>query len=68
MPAITTAHLWGLLAVIVIWFAPALLAARIASRKGRDGVVYLLAALFVSGFITLFAALIIRPRHDSGTE
>lgn len=52
----------------MIWFAPALLAARIASRKGRDGAVYLVAALFVSGFITLFAALIIRPRPDSGAR
>ena len=54
----TTAHLLGLLGVLVIIVLPALLAARIARGKGRPFWLYLLAGLLV-GPLALLAALIL---------
>jgi hypothetical protein len=62
VPAITTAHVYGLLVVLVLWLAPIVLVVRIASRKGRPGWLYLVASLIIGWPIPLFAALILRPR------
>lgn len=62
MPAITTAHTFGLLAVLVLWLLPALLVARLAERKGRPFALYLIASLIIGWPIPLLAALIVRPR------
>jgi uncharacterized protein YybS (DUF2232 family) len=62
MPAITTAHTFGLLAVLVLWLLPALLVAHLAERKGRPFALYLIASLIIGWPIPLLAALIVRPR------
>jgi hypothetical protein len=63
MIAITTAHAFGLLGVIVLWLLPALVAARIAERKGRSFAVYLIVALVIGWPIPLLAALVVRTRR-----
>jgi hypothetical protein len=63
--AITTAHFYGLVGILILWLLPALLAARIARRKGRPFARYLLASLLIGWPIPLIAALIVRPyRND----
>lgn len=50
-----------ILLVFLAWLVPALLAARVASRKGREGANYLVAAFFVSGLVVLIVALAVKP-------
>jgi small-conductance mechanosensitive channel len=64
MLAITTAHFAGLLGVLFLWLAPALLVARLAQRKGRPFALYLIVSLVVGWPLTLLAALIVRPRAE----
>jgi hypothetical protein len=49
-------------ALVVWWLGAAILADRIADRKGRTGGVYLFAGLVI-GPIALLAALILPRRH-----
>jgi len=60
--AITTTHLYGLLALLVLWLVPAILVYRVAERKGRPGWVYLLASLLIGWPVPLLAALVVRRR------
>jgi hypothetical protein len=62
--AITTPHLFGLLALLVLFVLPAVLVYRLAERKGRPGWVYLLASLLIGWPIPLLAALIVRRRSS----
>lgn len=62
MPAVTTAHAFGLLGLLVLWLVPAVLVARLAARKGRPFALYLIASLILPWPLVLLAALIIRPR------
>jgi hypothetical protein len=50
--------------VLLVWLLPALLAARVANAKGREGANYLVAGLFVGGPIVLIAALARRRQQD----
>jgi uncharacterized membrane protein YdcZ (DUF606 family) len=59
--AMTTAHVFGLLGVVVIIVLPAFLAARIARCKGRPFWLYLVAGLLV-GPLALLAAVLLRGR------
>jgi len=63
--AITTAHLFGLLGLLVLFVLPALLVYRLAERKGRPGWVYLLASLLIGWPIPLLAALLVRQRNST---
>ncbi len=54
-------HAAALLGLIVFWIGPALLAARIADRKGRSASVYLVAGLIVGPLVLLIALVL--PRH-----
>jgi hypothetical protein len=65
MPAITTAHTFGLIVLLLFWLVPAFLVARLAERKGRSFAVYLIASLVIGWPIPLLAALIVRPSADS---
>ena len=62
MPAITTAHTFGLIFLLLIWLVPAVLVAKLAERKGRSFGVYLIASLIIGWLFPLIAALIVRPR------
>jgi hypothetical protein len=62
MLAITTAHAFGLIFLLLFWFIPALIVAKLAERKGRAFAVYLIASLIIGWVIPLIAALIARPR------
>jgi hypothetical protein len=62
MLAVTTAHAFGLLGLLVLWLVPAVLVARLAARKGRPFALYLIASLILPWPLVLLAALIIRPR------
>lgn len=64
MLAITTAHLFGLAGVLILFVLPALLVYRLAERKGRPGWVYLLASLLIGWPVPLLAALIVRRRSS----
>lgn len=61
MFAITTAHVFGLLGLILFWLVPTILVVRIANRKGRPGWLYLIVSLIIGWPIPLIAALIVRP-------
>jgi hypothetical protein len=61
MTAITTPHLFGLLALIAFWLVPTLVVMRIAARKGRDKWVYFAASLLIGWPLPLIAALVVRP-------
>jgi hypothetical protein len=52
-----------LLGLVVFWLLPALLATRIAERKGRSFAVYLIVALVIGWPIPLLAALVVRTRR-----
>jgi hypothetical protein len=65
--AITTAHLFGPLFLILFWLLPALLVGRLAERKGRPFALYLIVSLIIGWPIPLIAALIVRPRPPQGT-
>jgi hypothetical protein len=54
----------GFAVLLLLWIVPALFAARIANRKGREGVNYLVAAVFVSGLVTLIVAVTRQPLHE----
>jgi hypothetical protein len=51
----------GFAFLLLLWIVPALFAARIANRKGREGANYPVAAVFVSGLVTLIAAVVRQP-------
>jgi predicted tellurium resistance membrane protein TerC len=55
----------GFVFLLLLWIAPALFAARIANRKGREGANYLVAAVFVSGLVALIVAVARRPLHET---
>ena len=55
-------HVFVLLALIVFWIGPAILAGKVAERKGRSLALYMLAGLIV-GPIVLLAALILPRRR-----
>lgn len=55
----------GFAFLFLVWIVPALFAARIANRKGREGANYLVAALFVSGLVVLIAAIVRRPLQEA---
>jgi hypothetical protein len=55
-------HVVLLLALLVFWIGPAVLAARVAERKGRSFAVYLVVSLVIGWPIPLIAALIL-PRR-----
>lgn len=65
MLAVTTAHAFGLIFVLLFWLVPALLVAKLAERKGRSFAVYLVASLIIGWIIPLIAALIVRPRVEA---
>jgi hypothetical protein len=52
-----------LLVLIVLWIGPAVVAARLAERKGRSFAVYLIASLIIGWPIPLIAALIVPTRR-----
>jgi hypothetical protein len=56
-------HLVALLVVLVLWIGPAVLAGRIAERKGRSFVVYLVASLVIGWPIPLLAAAVLPRRR-----
>jgi hypothetical protein len=61
--ATAMARAFGLLGLVVLWLLPALLAARIAERKGRSFAVYLIVSLLIGGPIPLLAAPVVRTRR-----
>jgi hypothetical protein len=63
MPAITTAHAFGLIFLLTFWFVPALFVAKLAERKGRSFAVYLVVSLIIGWVIPLVAALVVRPHR-----
>jgi hypothetical protein len=63
MLAITSAHTFGLVFLLLFWLVPAFLVARLAERKGRSFAVYLIASLIIGWLFPLIAALIVRPRN-----
>lgn len=65
MLAVTTAHAFGLIFLLLFWLVPALLVAKLAERKGRSFAVYLVASLIIGWIIPLIAALIVRPRVEA---
>jgi hypothetical protein len=52
----------GFAFLLLLWIVPALFAAQIANRKGREGANYLVAAVFVGGLVVLVAAVARRPK------
>jgi MFS family permease len=56
-------HLVFLLAILLLWVGPAVLAGRLADRKGRSFGVYLVAALVIGWPLPLLAALIVNDRR-----
>jgi hypothetical protein len=54
----------GFVFLLLLWIVPALFAARIANRKGREGANYLVAAVFVSGLVVLIAAVARQPLRE----
>ena len=63
MPAITTAHAFGLIFLVAFWFIPALFVAKLAERKGRSFAAYLVASLIIGWIVPLVAALVLRPHR-----
>jgi hypothetical protein len=59
-------HIVLLLAIVAWWLAAAILADRIADRKGRIGGVYLFAGLVIGPIALLIAALL--PRRQVPPE
>jgi hypothetical protein len=59
---VTTAHVFGLLGVLVIIVLPAYLAGRVARGKGRPFWLYLVAGLVVGPLALIIALLIPRRR------
>ncbi len=59
--ATATATVYGLLGVLVLWLAPAIVVYRIAERRGRPGWVYLVASLVIGWPVPLLATLVL-PR------
>lgn len=57
-------HVVLLLALLVFWVGPAILAGRVAERKGGSFAVYLIVSLVIGWPIPLLAALILPRRHD----
>jgi hypothetical protein len=62
--AITTAHAFGLLGVLVLFILPAFFVYRLAESKGRTGWVYLIASLLIGWPVPLIAALVVRRPRD----
>jgi hypothetical protein len=58
-------HVVLLLVLIGLWVVPAVLTARLASRKGRSYGVYLVASLLIGWLIPLVAALILPTRRSA---
>ena len=56
-------HLLALILVLAFWIGPAILAGRIAERKGRSFVVYLVASVIIGWPIPLLAAAVLPPRR-----
>jgi hypothetical protein len=56
-------HIVLLLALIACWIGPAVLAGKLAERKGRSFAVYLIVSLVIGWPIPLVAALIIPRRR-----
>ncbi len=54
------ATIGGILGLLLLWLLPTILVYRIANRKGRDGWIYVVAALLIGWPLPLLAALIIR--------
>jgi hypothetical protein len=59
----TTAHAVGLLFLLLFWFLPPFFVGRLAERKGRPFVLYLIVSLLIGWPIPLIAALVIRPHR-----
>ena len=59
-------HVLSLVVLVALWIVPSILVARLAERKGRSFGVYLVASLLIGWLFPLIAALVIRPRHESG--
>jgi hypothetical protein len=57
-------HVVLLIVLLVFWVGPAVLAGKIAERKGRSFSVYLVASLVIGWPIPLIAALIVPRRGD----
>lgn len=57
-------HVVLLIALVALWVVPAVLVARLAERKRRSFVVYLVASLIIGWLIPLIAALIVPDRRD----
>jgi hypothetical protein len=55
-------HIVLLIGLIVFWIGPAVLAGRLAERKGRSFAVYLIFSLVIGWPIPLIAALILPGR------
>jgi hypothetical protein len=55
----------GFAFLLLLWIVPALFAARIANRKGREGANYLVAAVFISGLVVLIVAVARRPLRET---
>ncbi len=58
-------HIVFLLALLVFWIGPAILAGRVAERKGRSFAAYLVVSLAIGWPIPLIAALILPRRGVS---
>ena len=56
-------HIALLLALIAFWIGPAVLAGKLAERKGRSFAVYLVVSLVIGWPIPLVAALIVPRRR-----
>ncbi|HEY4452456.1 MAG TPA: hypothetical protein VGN13_12785 [Solirubrobacteraceae bacterium] len=52
-----------LLVLVVIWIGPAILAGRIAERKGREFAVYVIAGLIVGPLVLLISLVLPRRRR-----
>jgi hypothetical protein len=55
-------HVGLLLGLLLFWIGPAVLAGKVADRKGRSGAVYVVAGLLV-GPLVLLAALVLPRRR-----
>lgn len=56
-------HLVVLILVLALWLGPAILAGRVADRKGRSFAVYLIASLIVGWPIPLLIAAVLPRRR-----
>jgi hypothetical protein len=61
-------HLVALILVLAFWIGPAILAGRIAERKGRSFVVYLVASLVIGWPIPLLAAAVLPGRRTDSPK